>query len=44
MKIVEISREELEQANTKKDFKALLKKKYDAAKDKELKKKILGVE
>jgi hypothetical protein len=43
MRIIELGPKDLENINTKKDFKKLLKEKYDATKDKELQAEILGV-
>ena len=42
MRFVEISSEEVAKTKTNKDFKKLLKDKYDAAREQELKAEILG--
>lgn len=44
MRIIELGVNDLKDITTKKDFKKLLKEKYDAARDQELQKEILGVE
>lgn len=44
MRIIELGAEDLKDITTKKDFKKLLKEKYDAVRDKELRVEILGDE